>query len=95
MKLYFGKGKIAVTVVASKGKGHLSDALVLEDGLGTGVINEIVESRKKDTELDLDEINKKEDAAILYFSNPESVRVVIEALKEIEEQLKLSEKEGK
>lgn len=46
MILHLGEGTVGVTTVKSKGGGRPTDTLVLEAGIGTGVIGEQVPGRE-------------------------------------------------
>lgn len=83
MKVKFGNGDVSVTTAAC-GEELQDDTpatmLVIEPGMGTGVINEIVPGRKRGVVFDLEEFEKSPDKIVLEFGNVESLDVVIDQL---------------
>lgn len=79
----FGSGSVSVAAgFESSSETRKVDRVVIEPGLGSGVVG-----GKSNRELNV-EFDPSEDATILVFTNPESVRAVIGQLREVEMSLR-------
>lgn len=83
MKIKFGNGDVSVTT-AAHGEELQGDTpstmLIIEPGMGTGIINEEVPERYRGDTFDLEEFEESPDKIVLEFGNIESLDVVIDKL---------------
>jgi len=76
-RIILGEGTVAVTDVEQDG----IQMMVLESGLGTGVIDGPVPARLPNTEISIEDLDNAD--CVIEFHNPESVQVVINCLERI------------
>jgi len=85
--IVFGDGKHAINTIREDGRGTPKNILQIDVDRGLGYVGKVKEIDHVEMKVDLNLLDQNKNNVLLKFKNPESVRSVIDALKEIEQSL--------